>query len=192
MSATVGTELYGQAPGGAVHLRHPRWAEYADWVDLRRENREFLTPWEPLWDDNHLTRPSYRARLSRFKKMVIGGEGYPFHVFRASDNRLIGACNVTHVQRGVAQSAQLGYWVGEQYARQGFARAAVRASVQFCFDELGLHRLTAAVRPENEPSIKLLEAVGFMREGVARDYLKIDGQWADHVIYARLSSDHYA
>jgi ribosomal-protein-alanine N-acetyltransferase len=124
--------------------------------------------------------------------MVAAGEGYPFHIFRASDNRLIGACNIMQVRRTVAQSAQLGYWVGERYARQGFARAAVRASVQFCFDELGLHRIEAAVRPENVPSISLLEAVGFTYEGVAREYLKIDGAWRDHAIYARLVSDPYA
>lgn len=192
MSANVRTELYGQAPGGAVHLRHPRWADFDAWVELRRSNQDFLSPWEPSWDENHLTRPSYRARLSRFKKMVVAGEGYPFHVFRATDNILIGACNITHVQRSVAQSAQLGYWVGEQYARQGFARAAVRAAVQFCFDELGLRRIEAAVRPENTPSTNLLDAVGFTREGIAREYLKIDGEWHDHAIYARLMSDPFA
>ena len=190
--ANINTELYGQAPGGAVHLRHPKWADYNDWVELRRENKDFLTPWEPSWDDNHLTRPSYRARLSRFKKMVVGDTGYPFHVFRATDNQLIGACNISHIQRNVAQTAQLGHWIGQDYARQGFARASVRAATQFCFDELGLHRLEAAVRPENERSIKLLEAVGFKHEGTARGYLRIDGDWRDHIIFARLSSDHFA
>ncbi|MGB0907939.1 MAG: GNAT family N-acetyltransferase [Maricaulaceae bacterium] len=192
MRASIRTELYGQAPGGQVYLRHPKWADFEDWAALRRRNEAFLSPWEPSWNPEHLTRASYKARLSRFKKMVNGDEAYPFHIFRAADQRLIGACNITHIQRSVAQQCQLGYWLGEEYARKGFARAAVRAACGFCFNELGLHRIEAAVRPENEPSIKLLEAVGFEREGRARGYLKIDGDWRDHDIFARLSSDHFA
>ena len=124
--------------------------------------------------------------------MVSHDEGFPFHIFRETDGKIIGACNITHIERGISQSAKLGYWVGEQYSRKGYARASVRAACQFCFDELGLHRVEAAVRPDNAPSIQLLETVGFAREGTARGYLKIDGQWHDHIVYARLSSDHYA
>ena len=190
--ANINSQLQGRTPRGKVILRHPKWADYADWVELRRSNKEFLSPWEPLWDDNHLTRPSYRSRLTRFKKMVTHDEGYPFHIFQETDKKIIGACNITHIERGISQSAKLGYWVGQQYARQGYARASVRAASRFCFDELGLHRIEAAVRPDNKPSILLLESQGFQREGLARGYLKIDGQWHDHIIYARLSSDHYA
>lgn len=190
--ATILSQLRGRSARGNVILRHPKWADYNDWAELRRANQDFLSPWEPLWDDNHLSRASYKARLSRFKKMVSAGEGFPFHVFQETDNRLIGACNLTHIQRGISQKVQLGYWVGQAHSRQGYARASVRAACAFCFDELGLHRIEAAVRPENLPSINLLEALGFQPEGVARDYLKINGSWCDHAIYARISSDHYA
>ena len=121
--------------------------------------------------------------------MVANGDAYPFHIFRAADDRLIGACNMTHIERGVSQSAKLGYWVGEHYARQGFARASVKAACRFCFETLGLHRVEAAVQSDNLASIKVLENVGFQREGTARDYLKIDGKWQDHIVYAKLSGD---
>jgi len=186
---TTNTELTGMASGGSVILRHPKWADYDAWETLRRENKTYLTPWEPAWDEKHLSRASYRTRLGRFKKMVGNDEAYPFHVFRASDERLIGACNITHIQRQVAQTAQLGYWVGEHYARQGFARASVSAATRFCFETLGLHRVEAAVKPENTASIKVLKVMGFQKEGLARGYLKINGKWEDHVIYAKLSSD---
>jgi len=189
MKVSTQTTLYATAPGGGVHLRHPRWADFEDWGKLRRLNQHYLSPWEPQWDERHLTRLSYKARLSRFKRIVSNGEGYPFHVFRANDDRMVGACNITHVQRGVAQSAQLGYWIGEAYAKQGFGRAAVKAACLFCFDDLGLHRIEAAVQPDNAASIKVLNAVGFQEEGLARGYLKINGQWEDHVIYAKLSWD---
>ncbi len=182
-------ELYGQAPGGGVRLRSPKWADFEDWANLRRENEEFLTPWEPEWDPNHLNRNSYKTRLGALKRMAQDGRGQAFHIFRDSDNRLIGACNITQVQGHPAHSADLGYWIGQNYSRQGYARAAVRAAIRFCFDELGLHRIQAAVQPSNTPSVNLLEAVGFTREGTARGYLKINGQWRDHDIYARLSGD---
>ncbi len=188
-SPGISAKLYGTAPGGGVKLRHPRWADFEDWVALRRENRAYLVPWEPEWNDRHLTRSTYRSKLASFKTMVNSDQGYPFYIFRDGDNRLIGACNITHIERGPAQCAKLGYWVGQAYARQGFARASVRAATQFCFEHLGLHRIEAAVKPDNLPSIKVLEAVGYCREGISRGYLKIDGTWQDHILYAKLSSD---
>ena len=187
----VGTNtiLYEQVRGSGIELRHPRWAEYEDWARLRRESADYLAPWEPLWDPAHLSRNSYRAKLARLKKMVSNDTGYPFHIFRTNDETLVGACNISHVQRHVAQSAQLGYWIGQDYSSQGFGQASVRAALRFCFERLGLHRVEAAVQADNERSVRLLESLGFAKEGTARDYLKINGQWKDHDIYARLSSD---
>lgn len=187
--ATLTTTLFEPSSGGGVYLRHPQLTDFEAWSNLREESRGFLQPWEPTWTDAHLSVQSYRKRMARYKKMVAADEGYPFHILRASDNRLVGACNITQVTRRVAQTASLGYWVGERYARQGFARAAVRAACKFSFETLALHRLEAAVRAENMPSKNLLEALGFHYEGVGRGYLKIDGAWRDHLLYARLSSD---
>lgn len=187
--ATINTVLRARAAGGSITLRHPRWADFEDWALLRRENKEYLTPWEPAWGPTHLSRQAYKPKLARFKKLVGQDQAFPFHVFRDTPETLIGACNLTHIERGVAQSAKLGYWIGQGYARNGFARAAVAAACQFSFETLGLHRIEAAVQPENEASIKVLEAVGFSEEGTARGYLKINGRWADHIVYAKLSKD---
>lgn len=189
MKAGPGTELTERARGGGIILRHPRWAEFDDWVNLRRDNRAYLSPWEPQWTPEHLTRPAYKARLARFKKLVANETGYPFHIFRARDDKIVGACNIVEIRRHVAQSAQIGYWLGEEYSGNGFARAAVRAAMKFCFQDLGLHRVEAAVQPDNARSVRLLEATGFQKEGTARGYLKINGTWQDHDLYARLSSD---
>ncbi len=186
---SIPTKLYGSATGGGVKLRHPLWADYEDWVTLRRDNRSHLVPWEPEWNERHLTRSAYRTKLARFKAIILADEGYPFHVFRDGDNRLIGACNITRIERGPAQTAKLGYWIGQAYTRQGFAQASVKTATQFCFDILGLHRVEAAVKPDNLPSIKVLEAVGYQREGLARGFLKINGKWEDHITFAKLSSD---
>ena len=181
--------LTEQAGGGRVELRHPRWADFEDWSGLRRRSEKYLKPWEPDWSETHLSRTSYKSRIAAYNRMAELGTGYPYHIFAGSNLGLVGACNISRLQKAPAQSASLGYWVGEEYARQGFARGAVRAALRFCFEDLGLHRVEAAVQANNEPSIKLLNALGFKREGTAREYLKINGQWQDHDIYSRLSND---
>ena len=181
--------LSEQAKGGRVELRQPRWADFEDWAGLRRSNKNFLSPWEPDWSDAHFSRNSFKARLASYNRMIEQGTGYPFHIFAGADLRLVGACNITQVQKAPAFSAKLGYWVGEEFTRQGYTRAAIRAALKFCFDDLGLHRVEAAVQASNTPSISLLNDVGFKHEGTARAFLKINGRWRDHEIYSRLSSD---
>ena len=176
-----------KSASGVIELRHPKWSDFDAWVNLRRENIEYLRPWEPDISTNGLNRPAYRARLSRLKKLVQQDRAYPFHIFR--ETSLVGACNVTHIDRGTAQSARLGYWVGKNYTGRGFARAAVEAVSKFCFTDLGLHRIEAAVQPDNQASIKVLQATHFSFEGTARGLLKINGAWRDHDIYAKLSHD---
>ena len=181
------TELKAQSAGGAISLRHPRWADFEAWISLRRESLEYLRPWEPDISERGLNRASYRGRLTRLKKLMQQDRAYPFHIFR--ETTLIGACNVTHIDRGMAQSARLGYWIGERFTGRGFARAAVQSVSSFCFDNLRLHRIEAAVQSDNPASIKVLQTAGFQFEGTARSMLKIDGKWRDHDIYARLSID---
>lgn len=186
---SVHTELFEPSSGGGVYLRHPGMKDFSAWANLRHESRDFLQPWEPSWREDHLSEKAYRVRLGTFKRLLNTDQAYPFHIFRASDNVLVGACNLTQVQRRVQQRVNLGYWVGERFARQGFARAAIRAACKFSFETLALHRVEAAVRADNSPSKTLLESLGFRHEGTGRGYLKIDGQWRDHELYAKLSSD---
>ena len=189
MGANIHTVLETNSRGGQLLLRHPKWADYEAWSSLRENSREHLSPWEPSWNPDHLLRRNYKHRLSVLKKQVGNGDGVFFHIFRKPGDHFIGAVNVMNIQRNAAQSAQLGYWLGEGFSGQGHGRAAVKRVCEFCFADLGLHRLEAAVRPDNDRSIALLDAIGFRAEGTARGYLKIDGQWRDHIIYAQLSSD---
>lgn len=184
---TVSTEIPLNGSGGPMRLRHPQWVDYEQWSDIRRADADYLRPWEPDWLAGHLSRASYRTRLSSFKKLVAKDRAYPFHILR--DDTLIGAVNLTHVERGAAQSAKLGYWVAQSHAGRGHARASVRALTRFAFDTLALHRVEAAVQAENKASIRVLEACGYQREGIARGLLRINGDWADHAIYARLRND---
>ncbi len=116
-------------------------------------------------------------------------QGYPFFLFRNDGHVLLGGLTLTNIRRGVAQAGSLGYWIGAPFAHRGYMTAAVRALIPFVFDALKLHRLEAACIPRNSASIGLLEKTGFQREGMARDYLCINGIWQDHLLYARLKDD---
>ncbi len=170
-------------------LRAPVMADFMEWATLRNLSRGFLTPWEPTWPADDLTRSAYRRRVRRYAEDIRMDQAYAFFLFRKSDDLLIGGLTIANVRRGVAQAGSLGYWMGAPYAGQGYMTAAVRAITRFSFSSLRLHRLEAACIPTNTPSVRLLEKVGFKREGLARQYLCIDGIWQDHLLFARLDTD---
>ncbi len=169
--------------GESVRLRPPRARDYTAWASLRRQSRDFLQPWEPTWPADDLSRAAFRRRLAAYAREMDLGLSYPFFVFRAQDDALVGGVTLSNVRRGVAQMATVGYWVGAPFARQGFTLAAVREVTRFAFSTLALHRLEAACVPENDRSHALLLKAGFEREGRAPAYLKINGVWRDHLLF---------
>ena len=105
------------------------------------------------------------------------------------DNQLMGGLTIGYIRRGVAQCCMIGYWMGERYAGKGHMEQALRLALPYIFSSLQLHRVEAACIPENQRSIRLLEKVGFQREGYLREYLKINGQWRDHLMFSLLSQE---
>ncbi len=175
--------------GMGISLRLPQLADYAAWSALRQKSRDFLTPWEPKWAHDDLTRFGYRRRLRRYQCEAREGTGYSFFIFEQDNDILVGAISIGHLRRGVSQSALIGYWIGEPHTRRGYMFEAVNMVCKFAFDELSLHRVEAACLPTNEASKRLLIKARFQWEGHARGLLKINGRWRDHLIFARLSSD---
>jgi ribosomal-protein-alanine N-acetyltransferase len=175
--------------GEGVVLRPPQMTDFTPWAVLRERSRDFLTPWEPTWPADDLTRGAFRRRLRRYAEDQRTDQAYAFFLFRQDDEELVGGLTLANVRRGVAQAGSLGYWMGAPFARQGYMTAAVEALIPFAFNSLRLHRLEAACIPTNAPSIRLLERTGFSREGYAREYLCINGVWQDHLLYARLQND---
>jgi len=172
---------------GKVFLRLPRLSDYKPWAQLRAQSAAFLQPWEPSWPEDDLTRPAFRARLGAYARELELGEAYPFFMFRRDDGALIGGVRLFHIRRGVAQTAVIGYWIGQPHARQGYMRDGVRAAIDFAFGELALHRLEAACMPENRPSAAVLLKSGFLEEGYAPAYLKINGEWRDHRLFGMIA-----
>lgn len=175
--------------GDGVFLRAPQIGDFPSWSELREKSRGFLAPWEPVWPSDDLTRSGFRRRLRRYAEDVRGDHAYPFLVFRSGDEMLVGGLMLANIRRGIVQAGTLGYWVGEAHARQGYMTAALRALLPFAFGGLSLHRVEAACIPTNVPSIRLLEKCGFIREGLARRYLCINGAWQDHYLYGLVNDD---
>ena len=173
--------------GQGVVLRPPRGSDFEAWRELRADSRAFLQPWEPTWPADDLSRAAFRRRLMAYARDRDSGAAYPLFVFRAADEALTGGITLSSIRRGVAQMGSVGYWCGRPFARQGLTLAAVRALSEFAFRTLALHRLEAACIPENDASRRLLTQAGFAEEGFARAYLKINGEWRDHVLFGLLS-----
>lgn len=183
------SEQYPAIDGERVYLRAPQMSDHMEWSALREASRGFLTPWEPIWPADDLTRAAFRRRLKRYSEDQRNDQAYPFFVFRRADHTLVGGMTLANIRRGCAQAGSLGYWMGAAYAGQGYMTAAVQMLVPFALETLRLHRLEAACIPTNAASISLLERTGFKREGYARQYLCIDGRWQDHLLYARMRGD---
>ena len=175
--------------GDGVSLRMPRISDWDEWARLREESRAFLAPWEPAWPDDDLTRSAFRRRLQRYANDQQADAGYAFLIFRAGGGAIVGGVTLNNVRRGVSQTASLGYWMGAPFARRGYMHAALAALVPFAHGALRLKRIEAACLPHNAASVRLLEKQRFTREGYARKYLCIAGEWQDHLLFARLHTD---
>jgi ribosomal-protein-alanine N-acetyltransferase len=175
--------------GHGVLLRPPRISDYQAWADLRDVSRHYLQPWEPAWPEDDLTRAAFRRRLGVYAREMELGNAWPFFIFDQPGRVLLGAVTLSNIRRGVAETGTLGYWIGQPYAGAGHATAAVRTLAHHAFQDLRLHRLEASCLPINAASRRVLEKSGFRKEGEARAYLKINGAWADHLLFGLLSED---
>ena len=178
--------------GSRVMLRAPRPADYLAWKTLRKESRPFLKPFEPRWTEAALGHRVYQSRLKRGREEARQGTDYTFFIFLRDGSRemLVGGVTLSNIRRRAAQFANLGYWMGQDFAGKGYMTEAVGLVVAYAFDSLLLHRVHAAFLPHNMASRRVLEKNGFKEEGYAENYLQIDGKWADHVLFG-LTRERY-
>lgn len=178
--------------GRRIFMRAPQADDYRAWYVLRRRSQDFLRPFEPRWTEADLGRRLYMTRLRRSRQEAGLGTDYTFFIFAGRDDQgdLLGGLTISNIRRRAAQFANVGYWMGEGFAGQGYMSEAVAAILPFAFDTLGLHRLHAAFMPHNAASRRVLEKNGFAEEGFAPGYLQIDGHWADHVLFG-LTRERY-
>ena len=176
-------------PTARCYLRLPERRDHLDWARLRRESADFLRIWEPVWAQDHFSKQSFKNRVYWARRVFAEQSAIPLFIFRQTDDALLGGITLDNIRRGPSQSATLGYWIGQEYARQGYMSEAIMALVAYSFSKLELSRIEAATLAQNKPSRGVLEKSGFKYEGVAQSYLQIDGKWRNHVLYANLRSD---
>jgi ribosomal-protein-alanine N-acetyltransferase len=174
------------ATGERVLLRWPRPGDRSAFHALREASREHLAPWEPEAVEPD---PGSRRRFRSFLRTRRTPDRRRTLVVRRADDALLGAISLSNITRGVFQNATLGYWIGAPHARQGYMREALDLMVGLAFDGLGLHRLEANLRPENEASRALARGAGFRLEGLSPQFLRIAGAWRDHERWALLEPE---
>ncbi|MBT5108391.1 MAG: GNAT family N-acetyltransferase [Rhodospirillaceae bacterium] len=175
--------------GPWVMLRPPRRSDEEQWVEIRRVSQDFLVPWEPTWPSDAATPTAFHRRLKRFHAGWRDASTYAFVIVDKDDRILLGGITLSNVRRGVAQSGSIGYWIGEPHTRNGYMGESVQLMLTFAFDTLRLHRVEAACLPSNEASRAVLLKAGFTQEGLARRYLRINGEWRDHLTFGILRTD---
>jgi [ribosomal protein S5]-alanine N-acetyltransferase len=173
-----------------VELHPLRRRDAVEWSRLRLDNEDWLRPWEPTaaqpWAQRH-SPASYRAMRTAVARRARLGTALPFAI--RVEGRLAGQVTIDNIVRGALRSGYLGYWIDRAVAGRGMASLAVALVCDHAFGQVGLHRVQADIRPENGPSQRLVERLGFRQEGLLRRYLDIDGDWRDHIAYALLAED---
>ena len=162
--------------GPRVHLRPLASDDEAEFLRRVAESRDLHRPW------------SYPAATPADFRRLVGSDGddqaVRLVVCRNEDGAIVGYFGLGEIVRGQFANAYLGYHGFSPFERQGYMREGLGLVLRYAFGELRLHRLQAAIQPENERSIGLVRAGGFRREGLARRYLKIGGRWRDHELWA--------
>ncbi|SHG82012.1 ribosomal protein S5-alanine N-acetyltransferase [Ferrimonas marina] len=157
--------------------------------DYLERNREHLAPWEPLRPQGFDSLAGCQARLEQATLAFEQGRALRWVVLTPDRQRLIGVCNFDNLIRGPFQACHLGYALDQQCQGKGLMSEALQAALAYAFEQQGLNRVMANYLPENQRSAALLRRLGFEREGYARRYLKINGQWRDHILTAKLAPE---
>jgi ribosomal-protein-alanine N-acetyltransferase len=175
---------------GPVALRPHRLADYLAWRESRLANEEWLSPWEPTsyraWPARHRQR-DYLAMYRSFRRRAREGSTIPFVI--TYDGHLRGQLTLSNIVRGVFHSASVGYWVDGRVAGRGIMPTALAVAVDYAITVGNLHRVEVNIRPENGPSRRVVEKLGFREEAFHPRFLHIDGAWRDHVGYALTVED---
>jgi ribosomal-protein-alanine N-acetyltransferase len=150
-------------------------------------SRDWLEPWEPLGEpgasDPVTDAEAFKARCGAWERQRHFDAAYGFGIF-LKKGEFVGEVSLGSVQRGPFQSANVGYWIDEGHAGRGYMPEAVALVLRYAFEELGLHRVEAAIVPRNKRSRRVVEKLGMRDEGTSERFLQIRGVWEDHVRYA--------
>lgn len=168
-----------------VSIRLVTEQDTAEVTALVTANLEFLAPWDPHRAPDFATEMVQGQLITDALRRHDRDQMVPLVILL--DDRIVGRITVNDVIRGAFHSAHLGYWVSQRHNGRGIATAAVAATAELAFGEYGLHRLQAATLRHNHGSQRVLSRNGFTQIGMAPRYLRIAGEWQDHLLFQRLA-----
>jgi ribosomal-protein-alanine N-acetyltransferase len=178
-----------QLEGDRVILRPGLADDWRAWAELRARSRGHLVPFEPEWTDDCLTKEFFLRRLARQARDRESGSSCSFLIFQ-HDGVILGGINLNNIVYGAARFGSFGYWLGEEHQGHGYMAEAARVLTAYAFNDLNLHRINAATLGHNGRSIRLLRRLRFEEEGFARNYIRINGEWQDHILFG-LTAERY-
>jgi ribosomal-protein-alanine N-acetyltransferase len=186
--------VWGQAiwpvtlESGDLVLRPIKLRDKAEWTRVRARNAAWLQPWEASSPAGQGELPTFGGMVRALNEQARAATALPFVITERmpgqSKPALVGQLTVSSIMWGSAMMASLGYWVDRDRAGRGIAPTAVAMVTDHCFRTLGLHRMEINIRPENAPSLRVVDKLGFRDEGLRPRYLHINGEWADHRSFA--------
>jgi [ribosomal protein S5]-alanine N-acetyltransferase len=180
-------ERHSMIEGHAIYLRPLTVSDAHDSLRLQNDNRAFFEQFSMIREHSFYTLESQVEKNQRHEENRKNDQEYYFGLFQKENNKLIGTISLFQVMRGSLQSAVIGYFLDHHHNGKGYATEAIKALVDYAFEELHLHRIEAGVMPRNLPSQRVLEKAGFHREGIARKNVNINGIWEDHQVLAILN-----
>jgi ribosomal-protein-alanine N-acetyltransferase len=174
--------------GARLELRPLKASDWEAWRAVRVRSRDWLEPWEPLGEpgapDPVTDADAFKARCGAWERQRHFDAAYGFGIFLRATGEFLGEVSLGSVQRGPFQSGNVGYWIDEQHAGHGYMPEAVAIVLRYAFEQLGLHRVEAAIVPRNARSRRVADKLGMRDEGTSERFLQIRGVWEDHVRYA--------
>jgi len=164
-----------------VRLRVLRLRDAKALEHLVLSNRSWLRPWEATLPDAPMNF-DIKAQIRGLLRQMDQDQGIPFAIeYRG---QVVGQLNVANILYGSVSSAIIGYWVAPEVAGRGITPTAVALAIDYLFNQLGLHRVEIAIRPENTASLRVVEKLGLRFEGTKERYIHINGDWRDHYMFA--------
>lgn len=173
---------------GELILRPLRLRDFRTWRSVRSRNQDWLSRWDSTSPHPNLEpAPSFSQSTRAALRAAKQGQGMPFVL--EYQGKFIGQINVSGIIQGALWTCHIGYWIDERFANRGLMTDAVALVCDYLFANRSMHRIEIAVRPENIPSNRVAQKLGFHLEGVRKSFIHIDGQWRDHNIYVMFEDD---
>lgn len=172
-----------------LYVRSLTLHDCAAWLQARTKNYSYLQEREPIWDMDSLTYQAYYRLINDLMSSFTIGNYYSFGVFHKETNAVMGGFEISNIMYWPKQSATIGYWIGQEHSRQGYATEVLANVAHWAFKQFNLVKIEAGTMLSNIASQTVLKKAGFSHEGHSRSYGEINGVYEDHLLWGLIPAD---